>query len=89
MEENPYEAPKVPGEPGGENRWRTFLAVSAPLALTAAAVAFCTMCTMNGAMQSSPMWSPRWWVATCILAVAGLTLLGSLICLAARWIREA
>jgi hypothetical protein len=84
MEKNPYEAPKIPGEPDEENPRRTFLAIFAPLALPAAAVAFCTMCTMNGAVQSTPIGSPQWLVALCLLVVAGIVLLGSVIYLLAR-----
>jgi FtsH-binding integral membrane protein len=85
MNENPYEAPKVPSEPDRENRRRTFLAVSAPLALPAAAVAFCTMCTTHAPMQFLPMWSPQWLIVVCIFAVAGVTFVVSMIYLMNRW----
>lgn len=83
MDENSYEPPKVTNE---RNRRRTFLAIFAPLSLPAVAVAFCTMCTMNGAVQASPMWSPSWLVAVCILAAAGIFFLGSMIYLAVLYV---
>ena len=83
MDENPYETPKVTDE---KNRRRAFLAIFAPLSLPAVAVAFCTMCTMNGVVQASPMWSLSWLVAVCILAAAGIAFLGSMLYLAVLYV---
>lgn len=86
MEENPHDAPQEPAEPGA--RRKTFLAIAAPLVLPSAAVALCTTCIMNGAVQSTPMWSFEWLVSVSILAIAAISLVFSLVYLAVAAIRD-
>ena len=84
MEGNPYEPPREPQE---NQRPSALLAVFAPLALPAAAVALCTMCTANGVVQSSPLGTVHWWAGVSTLAVAGITFVGTLVYFAVRRLR--
>jgi hypothetical protein len=75
---NPYEPSNQPDDTHSSKPSLT------PLVLPVLIGALITMCSVNGAVQSFPIGSIRWVIATSVFAVAATALLGVLVYVVVR-----